>query len=117
MGELKGGVIDEGGGMDSDDLRVERVDIDVEAEDSLDREGRTSISSWTCRFRLRDMVCRVVCVFIVANAAAAALRFVDEACWGLVCGVSEEEEVVVDRVWRVRGYVDGDMSIVWLMSL
>ena len=68
---MKGGVVDEGGGMESEERRVDRDDIEVETEDSRDRVCLTWISSWIERFRLRD----VAVVFIDERLAAAALRF------------------------------------------
>jgi len=83
--------MDEGGGMDSEERRVERVDIEVDAEDSRDRTGWTWtwISSLMERFRLRDIrvvvvVGGVVFVFIEERFAAAALRFdVEEDRFGV----------------------------------
>jgi len=69
--------------MDSEDRRVDNDDIEVDAEDSRDRTGWTSISSLIGRLRFRDMVVVCVFVFIDVSAAAAAFRF----------DVDEEEEV------------------------
>ena len=75
----------EGGGMESEDRPVDNDDIEVDAEDSLDRTGwRTSISSLIGRLRFRDMIVVVAeFVFMDDSAAAAAFRF----------DVDEEEEV------------------------
>ena len=51
-----GGVMDDGGGIESDDRRVDIVDMVVEVEDSLDRADRTSISSPIGRLRFLDTV-------------------------------------------------------------
>ena len=77
--------MEEGGGMDSEDRRVDNDDIEVDAEDSLDRTGwRTSISSLIGRLRFRDMIVVVAeFVFMEDSVAAAAFRF----------DVDEEEEV------------------------
>ena len=73
--------MEEGGGIDSEDRRVDNDDIEVDAEDSLDRTGwRTSISSLIGRLRFRDMI---VVVFMDDSVAAAAFRF----------DVDEEEDV------------------------
>lgn len=55
-GDVTGGVMDEGGGIESDERRVDMVDMVVDAEDSLDRVVRTSISSMIVRFRFLDMI-------------------------------------------------------------
>jgi len=55
-GDVTGGVMDEGGGIESDERRVDMVEIVVDAEDSLDRAVRTSISSMIVRFRFLDMI-------------------------------------------------------------
>ena len=65
--------MDEVGGTDSEDILVDEV-VEVDIDDSLDRAGCTSISSFIGRLRLRDMTERVVFVFMDASAAAAALR-------------------------------------------
>ena len=77
--------MEEGGGMDSEDRRVDNDDIEVDAEDSLDRTGwRTSISSLIGRLRFRDMIVVVAeFVFMDDSVAAAAFRF----------DVDEEEDV------------------------
>jgi len=68
--------MEEGGGMDSEDRRVDKDDIEVDAEDSLDRTGwRTSISSLIGRLRFRDMIVVAEFVFMDDSAAAAAFRF------------------------------------------
>src|ERR1700685_3401127 len=82
-GDVNGGVIEEGGGIDSEDRRGDNDDIEVDAEDSLDRTGwRTSISSLIGRLRFRDMIV-VEFVFMDDSVAAAAFRF----------DVEEEDEV------------------------
>jgi hypothetical protein len=54
-GEVNGGLMDDGGGIDSED-RVDRLDIVVDADDSRDRPILTWISFSIGRFRFRDGV-------------------------------------------------------------
>jgi hypothetical protein len=97
-GELKGGVMEEGGGIDSEDRREVSVDIDVATDDSLDLADRTSISSPIGRFRFRDMVEVFGFVLMEAKAAAAALRFVVVVENEFLCRLLVSDEEVVDRV-------------------
>jgi hypothetical protein len=96
--------MEDGGGIDSEDRRDVRVDIDVETDDSLDLADRTSISSPIGRFRLRDIVEVFGFVLMEAKAAAAALRFVVVVENEFLCRLLvSDEEVVVDRVCRIEG--------------
>jgi hypothetical protein len=65
--------MDDVGGTDPEDILVDKV-VEVDIDDSLDRAGCTSISSFIGRLRLRDMTEEAVLVLIDARAAAAALR-------------------------------------------
>jgi hypothetical protein len=96
-GEVNGGLMDDGGGIDSDEP-VDKLDTVVDTEDSLDRCILTSISP-IGRFRFLDGVGRDVLVFIEARAATAAFRFdVDDDEEVRFREVVSVEDVVVDRV-------------------
>ena len=89
------------GCTDSDEPRLDKVD-GVDIDDSLDRAGRTSISSPIDRLRFLDTGA-VIVVFILASAAAFAFRLVvagDEEV-RFRCVLSFEEDV--ERVWRNGG--------------
>ena len=96
------------GGMDSGVLPVDRLENEVEMEDSLDRSWRTSISSSIRRFRLRD-VRGAWEVLMDGREAAADLRFgveiedEDKDVRFLMLVLFESSEAVVDRVCRIGG--------------
>jgi hypothetical protein len=70
-GDVNGGLIDDGGGMDSDE-RVDRLETVVDVDDSRDRPILTSISPSIGRLRFLEGAGSGVAVFIEARAATAA---------------------------------------------
>lgn len=104
--------MEDGGRIEDEDTSVDKLDMEVEVDDSLDLADRTSIWSLIERLRLRGIVRGVGFVFMDVRAAAAALRF----------GVKEEEDVrfrviesveedFVDRVCRIGGDRSGDILL------
>lgn len=132
-GDVNGGVMDEGGGMEEDERPVERVEMDVDAEDSLDRlfGSWTSISSFTDRFRFREVVGGGVSVFMLDKLAATAFRFVEEdverprfrVMVPFVCVVEGVEAAAAaaaaladeERVCRTRGDLSGVRRAVFIL--
>jgi hypothetical protein len=114
-GELRGGVMDDGW-TDSDEPLVDSVDV-VDIDVSLERAGRTSISSAMERFRFLD-VGAVMVVLILASAAAFACRFPvvgdEEVLFWFVVSLLDDDEVVVERVWRDGGDRSG---VIWISCL
>jgi hypothetical protein len=76
---MAGGVMEDGGGMESEDRRVEMDEIVVETDDSLERRDCTSISSIIVRFRFRDTAGPVGFRVSMARDAAAAF-LLDVGC-------------------------------------
>jgi len=112
----------DGGGIEDEDRRVDKVVILVEVEDSLDLAGWTSISSFIARFRLRDTTRGVRFVFIDVRLAVAALRLdVDEEEEDVRFRVMVSEVlffvVVVDRVCRIGGDLILDLLLLCFMVL
>jgi hypothetical protein len=126
-GDVKGGVMDVGAGIDEDERRVERVEMDVDVDDSRERglcTGWTSISS--AGFGFRFFVGGGSSVFMLEREAAAALRFEEEerargrvmvpfacveegvtgAADAVAAGIADEL-ADAERVWRTGGLWSG----------
>lgn len=103
------------GWTDSDEPLVDSVDV-VDVDVSLERAGRTSISSAMERLRFLE-VGAVIVVLMLASAAAFACRLPvvgddEDLSWFVVLLL--DDEVVVERVWRDGGDRSGG---VWISRL
>lgn len=124
---MKRGELDVGAGIEEDERRVDRVEMDVDVDDSRERvfcTGWTSISSFGFAFRF--FVGGGSSVFILEREAAAALRFEEEerargrvmvpldcddkgvagAADGVAVGTLVEL-AETERVWRTGGLCSG----------